>query len=304
MRNVAIWLEATLGMSPATQDRVFTSIALILLLWLTRRLALMIVWRRSLDPLTRYRWQKGTAYVLTPLGILLVGRLWISGFGSLATFLGLLSAGVAIALKDALSNLAGWLFIIWRRPFDLGDRVQVGTHRGDVIDLRIFMFTLQEIGNWVHADQATGRVLHVPNGRIFTDVFANYTQGFPHIWNEIPVTVTFESDWQKAKTLLAEILGEEAAKFHGDSPPAPRALPQQFRLHEVSVDPAVVTSVADIGVTLTARYVCAPRVRRYSEQVLWERILRAFAEHRDIDFAYPTVRYYDNRLEGKAAPPA
>ena len=76
----------------------------------------------------------------------------------MSTFLGLLSAGVAIALKDPLVNLAGWGFIVWRKPFGIGDRIQLGDSRGDVIDQRIFMFTLMEIGNWVDAERSTGRV--------------------------------------------------------------------------------------------------------------------------------------------------
>ncbi len=298
MPDIATWLEGTLGVSRGVQAKILTSLVTIGVLWLLRRLTLMLVWRRSPDPALRYRWQKGTAYVLTPVGLLLVGRLWFAGVGALATFLGLVSAGVAIALKDLLVNFAGWAFILWRRPFDLGDRVQIGTYAGDVIDVRIFMFTLHEIGNWVQADQPTGRVLHVPNGLVFTEALANYTKGFPYIWNEIPVTVTFESDWQKAKGILAEIIGQEAKSFHGESPPEPRAV-RQFLLLQASVDPAVVTSVVDIGVMLTVRYVCSPTLRRHSEQVLWERILRGFAAHPDIDFAYPTLRYFDHRLEGK-----
>ena len=57
--------------------------------------------------------------------------------------------------------------------------------------------------------------------------------------------------------------------------------------------------MADFGVVLTMRYLSDPRKRRSSEQVIWEDILRAFARHKDIDFAYPTTRYYDNVAEGK-----
>ena len=79
-------------------------------------------------------------------------------------------------------------FIIWRHPFRVGDRIQVGDQAGDVIDLRIFQFSLMEIGNWVAADQSTGRIIHVPNGIVFTHPLANYSLGFDYIWNEIPIT--------------------------------------------------------------------------------------------------------------------
>ena len=69
-----------------------------------------------------------------------------------------------------------------------------------MIDQRAFQFTLLEIGNWVDADQTTGRVVHVPNGKIFTEPLVNYNQGLEYIWNEVSVTVTFESNWRKAKS--------------------------------------------------------------------------------------------------------
>lgn len=103
------------------------------------------------------------------MGALVVARLWFVGLQSLSTFLGLLTAALAIALQDPIVNLAGWLFLIWRRPFRVGDRIQIGDIRGDVIDMRIFQFSLLEIGNWVNADQSTGRVIHVPNGKVFRE---------------------------------------------------------------------------------------------------------------------------------------
>ena len=97
----------------------------------------------------------------------------MEGLRSLGTFLGLLSAGLAIALKDVVASMAGWIFILWRRPFQLGDRIQIGDRAGDVVDLRLFQFTLLEIGNWVDADQSTGRSIHVPNGAVFTEPLFN-----------------------------------------------------------------------------------------------------------------------------------
>jgi len=95
----------------------------------------------------------------------------------------------------------------------VGDRIQIGEHAGDVVDLRIFQFTLVEIENWVAADQRTGRVIHVPNGRVFNEVVANYSRGFEYIWNEVPVRVTFESDWEAAKAILQEIANRQATKL-------------------------------------------------------------------------------------------
>ncbi len=300
MTAFAEWLQETFGLSPVMQDRLAASLIAIIAIWLLRRIILFVVWRRVEDVRTRYRWQKITAYTLVPIGILLVGRIWFEGFQAIGTFLGLLSAGIAIALRDPIVNLAGWGFLVWRRPFEVGDRVQIGDRAGDVIDIRIFQFTLLEIGNWVNADQSTGRVIHVPNGDVFTQTLANYSKGFRYIWNELSIVVTFESDWEKAKGLLEEINrrhGEDAiesAQRHIQD------VSRRFLIHYRKLTPTVYTSVVDIGVCLTIRYLCEPRGRRGSAEEIWEDVLKTFAQHDDIDFAYPTQRFYDNRLEGKS----
>jgi len=233
--------------------------------------------------------------VVVPLGILLVGRIWFEGFQSIATFLGLVSAGIAIALKDLLVNLAGWGFILWRRPLEVGDRIQIGEHRGDVIDIRIFQFTLLEIGNWVHADQSTGRVIHVPNGKVLTDYTANYSKGFQYIWNELPVLVTFESNWKKAKALLAEIAARHAAHLTEEAERQIREVSRRFMIFYSTLKPTVYTSVEDSGVLLTVRYLCEARHRRGSAEAIWEDILDEFGRRDDIDFAYPTQTVFLER---------
>ena len=297
---ISDWLQTSLGLSEQTLDRIGTSLAAVLVLWLVRRITLAVVWRRIHDVRVRYRWQKTTAYVLVPVGILIVGRIWFEGFQSLATFLGLVSAGVAIALKDLLVNLAGWMFVLWRRPFEVGDRIQLGSHAGDVIDIRIFQFTLLEIGNWVDADQSTGRIIHIPNGMVITEVLANYTKGFQHIWNEIPVVLTFESNWRKAKDAMTAIAEEHAMHLTQTAEHQIRELSRRFMIFYATLTPIVYTSVIDNGVLLTLRYLCEPRKRRGTAEAIWEDILEAFAEFDDVDFAYPTTRFFDNRMEGKS----
>ena len=79
----------------------------------------------------------------------MLGRLWIQGFESLATVLGLVAAGIAIALNDVLTNIAGWIYILWDAPFAIGDRIEIESSQGDVIDIGLFKFTLLEVWNRV-----------------------------------------------------------------------------------------------------------------------------------------------------------
>jgi small-conductance mechanosensitive channel len=296
--DILIPLRDSLFNGEFLESKIFYTLLALVVFWLIRRL-LLAVFLRERDVQVQYRIRKTVAYVTYPLAFLVIGRIWFAGFQALSTYLGLLSAGLAIALQTPLVNLAGWAFILWRQPFKVGDRIQIGSDRGDVIDQRIFMFSLMEIGNWVDADQSTGRVIHIPNGKIFNEVLANYSQGFHYIWNEIPVLVTFESDWRKAKHLLNEIAQRHGTSFSDAAAKRLREAAKKFMIFYSKLTPVVYTTVKDCGVMLTIRYLCDPRQRRGSEQAIWEDILDVFADHADIDFAYPTQRYYRNDSEGK-----
>ncbi|MCB9503541.1 MAG: mechanosensitive ion channel family protein [Deferribacteres bacterium] len=299
MSSLSQWLYQVTGINPALQSDLLASVITILVLWLIRKIIIRIVWQKTEAVQLRYRWQKTSTYIIVPLGILLVGRIWLAGFQSLATFLGLVTAGLAIALQDIVKSFAGWGFILWRRPFSVGDRIQIGNYSGDVIDVRIFKFTMMEIGNWVDADQSTGRIIHLPNSLVLTDSIANYGQGFQFIWDEIPVLLTFESDWEKGKAILQDIATRHAAHLSGAAEKRLKEASKRYMIFYKTLTPTVYTSVQDSGVLLTMRYLIDPRNRRGCAQSIWEDILREFAKWDSIDFAYPTQRFYNNVFEGK-----
>lgn len=293
------WLEQALGLPPDIQGQIFRSISAILILWLIHWIILTVAFRRVEDLALRYRLRKSLTYATVVVGALLVGRIWFVGIQPIATFLGLLSAGVAIALQDLVASFAAWVFLLWRRPFEVGDRIQIGDHAGDVIDIRVFQFTILEIQNWVHADQPTGRIIHIPNNKIFKEPQMNFSRGTRYIWNELPILLTFESNWEAAKGILNEIVHRHSDVDASSVKQELIRASARFRLPQVDFEPRVFTSVEDSGVLLTLRYICEPRRRRGTTEAIWEDVLRAFAERSDIDFAYPTVRYYHNPVEGK-----
>lgn len=215
---------------------------------------------------------------------------WVGDIQSFSTYLGLLSAGIAIALRDLIVNIAAWGFIVTRRPFEVGDRIEIGNISGDVIDKRIFQFTLMEIGNWVHGDQSTGRVIHIPNQQVFALPLANYTKGFTYIWNEINVLITFESNWEKAKHRLLAIAELHSAHLTAHAEDRVRAAARKFMIHYNNLTPIVYTSVEADGILLSIRYLCDPKKRRSSQELIWEDILRLVDEQPDIHLAYKTIR--------------
>ncbi|MGD1890147.1 MAG: mechanosensitive ion channel family protein [Cyclobacteriaceae bacterium] len=298
--NISEWIAENWLISQPVQLKILYSVLVILGLWLFRFFGLKLIFKGVKNPKDRYYWRNGIKNVTNVLLLVIIGSIWVESVGSLATFFGLVGAGLAIALQNPIANIAGWLFIIIRRPFEVGDRIQIGKHAGDVIDIRFYQFTINEIGNWVDADQSTGRIIHIPNGTVFREPQASFTQGFNHIWNEIPVRVTFESNWQHAKTILEEIVNKHAEPLTRSAAKRLMDASKQYLIFYTNLTPIVYTRVIENGVSLTIRYLCDPRKRRTTEHKIWEDILTTFGQQEDIDFAYPTQRIYYNAREGKA----
>lgn len=290
--NLKNTLHQSIGLTPEIQSKIIVSFLVVFLLWILQLITLRLVWRQTKNVKIRYQWKRSLSLLIPFVGIILVGAVWLPAFKQFGAFLGLFTAGLAIALKDPLTNLAGWFFILFRKPFVVGDRVQIGEHAGDVIDIRLFQFTILEIGNWVDADQSTGRIIHLPNGKVFQQPQANYSTGFEYIWNEIQIRLTFESNWQKAKQIIQEIINKEAEIISKNAEKEIFEASKNFMIYYKHLTPIVYTKVNEYGVVLTIRYLCNPRKRRSSENEIWEQILTNFAHNNDIQFAYPTTRFY------------
>jgi len=293
-------IEKYLGISANLQSKIIISLIVISVLYLIKRAVIKVFIEKFAEASDQFKWSRYILYITVSLGCLILSRIWFGAFTELGTYLGLVSAGIAIALQDPIVNIAAWLFIIVRKPFSIGDRIQVGDVLGDVIDLRVFQFSLVEIRNWVDADQSTGRIIHVPNATIFKQPQMNYTAGFEYIWHEIPVLITFESDWKKAKKNLTEIVEKHSESFSKTAEAQIRTAAKKFLIYYSKLTPIVYTTVKDSGVMLTLRFLTKVRSRRILEEIMWENILEEFSKHNDIDLAYPTTRFYNNPTEGKS----
>jgi len=285
-------LVDALNLGARWQGQLIVSGAVVVLLAVVRMVVLAVVHRRIEEPSVWYRARKLTTYAITVVGAVVLASIWIEGSG-LATYVGFLTAGLAIALSDVLKNLAGWMFIVLRRPFRVGDRIEIGGQTGDVIDVRAFRFILQEFDGITPGGNPayTGRLVHVPNGFVFTQSATNHSEGFRYVFHEIPVLVTFESDWRRAREIvLAAVQGQAAptAEVQREL----RETAQEYRLTFDGLEPTVIMTVRDSGIELTGRLAVRYERVRAVEDAVWTGVLDGFAVEEHIDLAYPTVRTY------------
>jgi len=278
--------------------KIIMSVIAILAAVLITQLLKRLINRGIKDIKRQYEARKAIVYVLSLLSFLAVILIWVEGTWSITTIIGFLGAGLTLALHQPVSSMAGWLLILIRRPYAPGDRIQIGETKGDVIDIRLFYTSILEIGNWVQADQSTGRIIHCPNNKIFTEAIFNYTSGFEYIWDEINILVTFESDWRKARKIILEAAEKDSVDLGEHVRKKIKRLSQKYMIHYAKLTPYVWTDIKDSGVELTLRYLTDARRRRTTREAICEVLLEAFAKNPDIDFAYPTYRIYRRNTDG------
>lgn len=240
--------------------------------------------------------KKWTRYITTTFAfgwILLLYNSHMQQDTPFALFLvGIFLAGVAISMRDVFSNVVGWMIIISGKGYKAGDRIRIGEVSGDVIDIGVLRTIIAEIGNWVEADQSTGRLISIPNSMVLNHEVFNYTQGFDLIWNETKTMVTFESDWQKAEKILQDIAEIDFVQKKEELINGLKNVKKQFMLQYNYISPKVYVDIKDSGVELTLRYMVRARRRRTLEDMISREILIRFEKEPTIDFAYPTMRLY------------
>ncbi len=266
--------------------KILITAALLLLTALVVRLSGRLAQRYFSDPGRIYRSTRFSRRAGGFIAVLAVVAIWSPGLGDLWTLLTVVGVGIAIALREVLLSMAGWMRIALLGTWREGDRVEIGGVKGDVIDVRLLRTSLMEIGGWVDADQSTGRIVHIPNSWIFEHAAFNYTHSFRFIWNELRVTVTYRSDWRAARDIMLRHAEESAAIVEQQARAEINALSREFLVHYSIMTPFVYVRMTPNGVELTLRYLCEARKRRGSEHALSVVLLDDFREHGGIEIAY------------------
>ena len=282
------------SLSITTVSKIFLSFSLIILLIILKKLIHQIIRKRIKSNKTIYKWKRTTNSILLLIGFVCLLLLWFSSFGSFTASLGLITAALAFALRDIVTDLAGYIFVVIRRPFQVSDRIQIGDTKGDVLHIEWFQITLLEVGNWVDNDQSTGRLVYMPIGQVLTQTIFNYSAGFDWIWNEISVLMTFESDWEKAKKIILNIIEKQDDQMNQNVEKKLKKAMQQHMIEYPNIKPIIYTNTTESAINLTVRYLCPPKQRRISEHEFWEALLKKFGNNPSLSLAYPTSRYINS----------
>src|ERR1700736_1563334 len=192
----------------------------------------------------------GYLSILLFLAILFEDRL-----GRLSFALGVVGAGVAVALQDVLASIAGAFSIGFSKLYAVGDRVQIGDTRGDVIDIGLLRTTLMETGNWVSRDLYNGRIVRIPNNTVLKASVFNYSQGFRFIWDEIKVLLTATSDCRLGREMLLRVAKKAIGEYLLEAQTSWKAISDDYRSANPPLEPTVALVVNAGSLEFTVSYV-------------------------------------------------
>jgi len=282
-----------LELSDPAVIRLGITVLIALVVFIVTRIVLRIIPRYIEDPARRYRTGKIIKRIAA-IGTILCAIIILSpGTKEFITVLTLIGAGLAIALREVLLCIFGWANLTFNAVFKQGDRIEVNGISGDVIDIRVLRSTMMEIRNWVKADQSTGRIVHIPNSWVLQHSVYNYSHGFNFIWNEIPITVTFRSNWSAAQEIMLARAQESADIVEQQAKEEIHHMSRDFLIHYSILSPFVYVTVVENGIRLTLRYLCEVRKRRGTTHALTVGILESIKERGGIELAYPMVGLSD-----------
>jgi small-conductance mechanosensitive channel len=241
------------------------------------------------DHREQYRRRKFfTTIIAFAAGIVIV-ILWAHTLKQKGTMIGLIGAGLAIALKEPLLSIAGRLAIFTGHMYNAGDRIELQQMAGDVIDIGFFYTRLLEIGSWITADQYSGRILLIPNSMIFGTPILNYTQHLSLIWDEVVLPITFQSNMESATRILTDIGTQYTREFLQNAEHDLEQMRHQFLVPQLELKPAVYVKVTSNWLELTMRYVVDPKKRRPASSFIYSEVFKRVAKAEDIQIASETM---------------
>ena len=210
-------------------------------------------------------WNSVWKFVIAVLVIVaLSGSLQLIGLS--AAFLGMM---LGWSLQAPVTGIAAWLMILLKRPFRIGDRIIIGDIIGDVTDITLTHVILNQVGGTIGGEERSGRGVLIPNATLFNKVIMNYTLEEKYMLDEVPVRLTFDSDYDLAKQIMLAAAREVTAPV----------------VQETRQEPFIRAEFFDAGILVRLRYQAEATKRQETSTRITEKVLAGFREH------YPRLKY-------------
>lgn len=277
---------ASLGSYRSLLQRLSLAGFVVFVVFIVARSLELVIARRSHTRSVRYNAVRLIRLLSVCIGLIIIVTFLFEKWYTAAVSLGLFSLVLGFALQTPISSLIGWLYIITRAPYRIGDRIQVGTFTGDVVEIGYLDTTLWEFhGDYLSNDLPSGRLIRFPNTLVLQTQVYNYSwRKFPFIWNEVPFHIAYESDLayveETIKAVAKRELGPDMAEHIKDF----KDLLKDTPVDELDIKeyPFVVFRTnANTWLEVSVTYLVAPKSASATRSRLIRAIVSALLEQPD-----------------------
>ena len=235
-----------------------------LVAWILRKLLGLLVGSRG-GTMVQFWAKQGVSLVIAAIVLLGLLSIWFDNPAQLAAVVGLVGAGIAFAMQQVVTAVAGYFVILRGKTFNVGDRIQMGGVRGDVVGLSFMQTRIMEMGEspreqgdapsmWVRSRQFTGRIVTVTNDKVFDCPVYNYTHDFPYIWDEICIPLHFHQDFERAERILLDAGCKHALTEKSLGKDEVCRLEDRFGIEVGQVDPRTFWRLTENWLEITVRF--------------------------------------------------
>jgi small-conductance mechanosensitive channel len=279
----------------------YTALALLISYLAIKVVLEQIIVRMFHEAKTRYSLRRAASIIYFLTFIAIAITIWVDNLQALLVSYGIMAAGAAFALQDIFKNFAGGLLIFITGTYHVGDRIEINSKIGDVIDIGILYTTLLETNEWVRGDQATGRLSTIPNSLVFSGIVNNYTKDHPYIWDEISIPISYDSDWKEALKIIEKVINVETRENSRKSEASISKLTDKYYLPYKATESTVFIMLTDNWITFNIRYITEVRQRRILRNVLNQKLLTELENVENIKIATESMDINIKAFPGKTS---
>lgn len=262
-------------------QRAFTAFLFVIAIILINKFLVRYINKTIKDSHIQYNARKGLKFVEIVVIIISLFLIFTQELKQFNITVGLIGAGIAIALQNMIMSLAGWFSIAFGQYFKIGDRIEINGIMGDVIDIDFFYTTIMECGQWIGADLYNGRIVKINNNKIINNPLYNYSLDFAFVWDEIKIPISYTSNVKLVQNILYDVVIEISENFIDDAEVIWKKLKKKYLLHETKLNSAVTIVVSDKFLEFTLRYIVDYKRRREIKDLIYNKLMQKFEEHKD-----------------------
>jgi small-conductance mechanosensitive channel len=270
--------------------KIVSAVIGVLIVIIIVRLLQRMVGSRIQNQSARYGLHKSLGFASYFVITLVLISIFSDQLGNLTVAFGVAGAGIAFALQEVIASIAGWIAVSFGGFYKVGDRVQLGGIKGDVIDIGILRTSIMEIGEWVKGDQYSGRIVRIANSFVFKEPVFNYSGDFPFLWDELTIPIKYGSDYPLARQLILDAAQEIVGEYATTAKEYWKQMVKKYIVEDAFTDPMISIVANDNWVEFTLRYVVDYKKRRGTKDRIFFLLLAAIEKTEGkVSFASTTI---------------